>query len=263
MPFPESKRVIYEKNPLINVICQLRFPPILKIDSEIPAQFQDLIKEEFPIYEELTEIQSEIPSVLNSQFPESIIKQLSKTAVNKNHEFTSVDGIWKINLTRTFLSISSSEYKTWEDFSGRLKKPFEALMTIYQPPFFTRLGIRYIDVIDRSKLNLSGASWRDLLKPYFLGLLSSEIEKSVRSYENAYEIDLEDQESKVRIVTSFVHNMQSKEECFQIDSDFYYPSRINKDKTWEKLTFLHDRASRLIRWVVSDKLHSAMVPNEI
>lgn len=200
---------------------------------------------------------------MNSQFSESIIKQLSKTVVNKNHGFTSVDGIWKINLTRTFLTISTSEYKTWEDFSGRFKKPFEALVKIYQPPFFTRLGIRYIDIIDRSKLNLSGASWRDLLQPYFLGLLSSDIEKSIRSYENAYEIELENGESKVRIVTSFVHNIQNSEVCFQIDSDFYSPSRTTIDLTWEKLDYLHERSSRLIRWVVSDKLHDAMIPKLI
>lgn len=263
MPFPESKRVIYEKNPLVNVICQLRFPPILKIDSEIPAQFQDFIKEEYPIYEELTEIQSEVPSRLSPQFPESIIKQLSKTVVNKNHGFTSIDGIWKINLTRTFLSISSSKYITWEDFSDRFKKPFEALVKIYQPPFFTRIGIRFIDIIDRSKLNLQDASWRDLLQPYFLGLLSSDIEKSIRSYENAYEIELENIESKVRIVTSFVHNMQNEEVCFQIDSDFYSPSRTSIEKTWEELNYLHERSSRLIRWVVTDKLHDAMIPNPI
>jgi len=32
MPFPEVKRVIYEHNPLDKVICQLRFPPILRIE---------------------------------------------------------------------------------------------------------------------------------------------------------------------------------------------------------------------------------------
>ena len=49
MPFPEATRVIYHKNPLTDVICQLRFPPILKIDSEIPSLFQDTIREQYPL----------------------------------------------------------------------------------------------------------------------------------------------------------------------------------------------------------------------
>ena len=48
MPFPETDRVIYAHNPLEQVICQFRFPPILRIDSELPAQFQDRIRHEFP-----------------------------------------------------------------------------------------------------------------------------------------------------------------------------------------------------------------------
>ena len=55
MPFPEVKRIIYKKNPLDKVICQLRFPTILKIEKEIPAEFQERIRKEFPNYSESTE----------------------------------------------------------------------------------------------------------------------------------------------------------------------------------------------------------------
>jgi uncharacterized protein (TIGR04255 family) len=263
MPFPESQRVIYQKNPLIKVICQFRFPPILKIDSEIPSLFQDSIRNEFPIYRDITEFQSEIPAGINSQFPDAFINQLSKSSVSKNHEFISADGLWKINLTRTFLSISTEKYNTWEDFYSRFQSSYNALLSIYAPPFFTRIGVRYIDVINRSQLNLKDISWKELLRPYFLGLVSSEIESHVKSCENVYQIDLIDTKSKVRIVSSFVQNMHDLEECFQIDSDFYYPERIFEKDTNEKLIFLHDRASRLIRWVITEKLHNAMVPKEI
>lgn len=50
--FPETPRVIYAKNPLFEVICQLRFPAILKIDSEIPAGFQEKLRASFPLFRE-------------------------------------------------------------------------------------------------------------------------------------------------------------------------------------------------------------------
>ena len=36
-PFPDTPRVVYNKNPLFEVLCQLRFPHILRIETEIPA----------------------------------------------------------------------------------------------------------------------------------------------------------------------------------------------------------------------------------
>lgn len=44
-----SQRVIYENNPLIEVIIQYRFPKILALNSKDPIEFQDRIKDEYPI----------------------------------------------------------------------------------------------------------------------------------------------------------------------------------------------------------------------
>ncbi len=56
MTFPSRQRIIYERNPLDRVICQVRFPPILRIDSEIPAVFQERIRKDFPEYNEKEEV---------------------------------------------------------------------------------------------------------------------------------------------------------------------------------------------------------------
>jgi len=47
---PESPRVIYASNPLVDVICQVRFPRILRIDSELPVAFQEAIRDQFPLF---------------------------------------------------------------------------------------------------------------------------------------------------------------------------------------------------------------------
>ena len=33
-------RVLYDKNPLESVICQVKFPTILRVDSELPSAFK-------------------------------------------------------------------------------------------------------------------------------------------------------------------------------------------------------------------------------
>src|SRR5579883_3208137 len=49
--FPLSPRVIYANAPLVQVIAQVRFPPILKIEGQPPAEFQDRIRRIFPLLE--------------------------------------------------------------------------------------------------------------------------------------------------------------------------------------------------------------------
>jgi hypothetical protein len=53
-PFPEPPRVIYAGNPLVEVIRKVRFPPVLKIETQIPEAFQDQIRTMFPVYRDST-----------------------------------------------------------------------------------------------------------------------------------------------------------------------------------------------------------------
>ena len=263
MPFPDIKRVRYKKNPLIKVICQLRYPPILRIDSEVPSAFQDSIREHFPLYNENIELQQETAVGIKLQISPEVIKQLTKTGNIKSYEFSTADGVCRINLTRTFMSIFTSQYNKWEDFIMMFQPSIEALLKIYKPPFFTRIGLRYVDIFDRSKLGISDSNWNELLKPQFIGLLSTEIGNDIKHSENIYEINLPDNISIVRIATSFVKNKNTKEQCYLVDSDFYFPSRINNEDITSKLDFLHGEASKLIQWIITPKLHNAMEPESI
>ena len=185
MTFPEAKRVVYKKNPLKNVICQLRFPPILKIDAEVPANFQEKIRNEFPLYRERTEVTQPFMQPMN---PNIINQFLSKSSSIKTHEFLSTDEIWKAILTRTFISLSTSKYTQWEHFFEKLNLLINSMFEIYSPPFFTRVGLRYIDVFNRQALKLEGEEWKELLNPSFLGLLSESFGKNIRNCESVYEI---------------------------------------------------------------------------
>ncbi|WJI52911.1 TIGR04255 family protein [Mesorhizobium sp. C089B] len=50
--FPNSERVIYARSPLVQVICQIRFPKILRIEASPPADFQDQVRDLYPIVEQ-------------------------------------------------------------------------------------------------------------------------------------------------------------------------------------------------------------------
>src|SRR5438132_1497631 len=143
MPFPDSPRVIYAKNPLIEVVCQLRFPSILRIDSELPAAFQEKIRGAYPIFREnqITDLKIDLP-------PE--IVQLSGGAIpaswrtgKVSYDFISADEQWKVGLTREFIALTTAKYERWEDFKAHLEAPLQAFIELYSPAFFSRIGLRY------------------------------------------------------------------------------------------------------------------------
>jgi uncharacterized protein (TIGR04255 family) len=263
MAFPQVKRVIYNKSPLEKVICQFRYPPILRIDSELPSEFQEYIRESFPLYSEKVEIiQGGFEGVGQLQ-NEGFSPGIKKSLTIKNHLFSTDDRTWNINLSRTFLSITTSKYTVWEDFISKFQHSINALFEIYKPPFITRIGLRYIDIFNRSGLGLKDINWTELINPYFLGLLSSSIGDDIRNYEGRYEINLEDKESILRVVTTFVDHLITKERCYLVDCDYYYPKKTNRVTFQEKLEFLHEQATRLIQFIITKKLHNAMEPKEL
>ncbi|MCI0485873.1 MAG: TIGR04255 family protein [Blastocatellia bacterium] len=264
MPFPKVERVLYKRNPLDQVICQLRFPPILRIDAEIPANFQDKVRTLFPNFLETSQWNVEVSPNLKGQIPFDIVQQVLQSSGNKNYEFSSEDGQWKINLTRNFVALTTKKYERWEEFKEKLQVPLEALINIYTPDYFSRVGLRYMDIIKRSALNLGDVSWDKLLQPYILGILGcQEVGSYVKDFENKYEVELSDGQSFVRIITKFAEALEDREICYMIDSDFYNSQKTKIDSVVEKLDYLNTRASRLIQWCITGQLHDAMEPRKL
>ena len=113
MLFSDNARYSYAVSPLIEVICQLRFPTILSIGSTEPAQFQEMVRGEFPKYVARQEQQP-----LKITNPNSAQPQVERQAPITNYNFISADGLWKINLTKDFIALSTLRYTSWEEFAA-------------------------------------------------------------------------------------------------------------------------------------------------
>jgi uncharacterized protein (TIGR04255 family) len=264
MPFPISQRVIYRRNPLTEVICQLRFPPILKIETVIPYEFQDLIRDDYPHYNEKKEFQMKLPEGVSGQIPDELLDTITPGSSRKNYEFISEDENWKINLTRNFLALSTRRYTRWETFKQKFIRSFEALLEIYKPKNFTRIGLRYRDLIRRGALGLEDVAWSELLQPYILGILmDNSLRENVVNVLHNTEISLEDGESIVRIVSGLIEDADSGESGYLIDSDFFTTTKTDIDKAIDRLDYFNQRGSRLIQWAITEKLHQAMEPEPL
>ena len=132
--FSDEPRCIYAKNQLADVICQLRFPEILRIGTEVPAEFQEVIRDDFPRYQARQETPA--PKVTGTAGNFSLQNQPATV----NYQFSSADGVWRVNLTSKLISLSCSRYIQWEEFAGKLDKPLAAFIRIYRPAFLSGWG---------------------------------------------------------------------------------------------------------------------------
>lgn len=261
MPFPDSPRVIYQKNPLTEVICQLSFPTILRIDSEVPARFQEKIREEYPIYQETQ------GASLKLNFPQELAQVIGNALPLKSgratYQFLSADRKWRVILTRESLSVSTIEYKKWEDFKRHLEIAFGAFLEEYKPLFFTRIGLRYQDLIQRSKMGLENVGWSELLNPSLAGELSApEIVDRITHCVNQLTITLDDNGSMVLLNHGLASN-ENSEVSYIIDSDFLTEEKTEVKNVIERLDYFNKFSGRLFRWCISEKLHNALEPQPI
>jgi uncharacterized protein (TIGR04255 family) len=260
MPFPEFQNLHYNKSPLDRVVCQIRFPTILKIDSQTPVDFQEKVRSEYPQLEVTSNFFPDLGSNLG-QLDNQEINQLFRSAESKNYSFSSRDDKWKITLTKSYLTLTTTKYNTWSDFIEKEKYAFNSLNETYNPTLFTRVGLRYIDVIKRSTLNLNDTEWKDLFKEYISGVFSVEsVNKNILAYENACRVNLENDKGNARIICKTVTDANSGEPCFLLDFDLFKVGKFNKDGILSHLDFLHSKAFSIFRWCITDKLHNAMEP---
>lgn len=252
MTFPDSPRVIYKQNPLVEVICQLKFPPILRIDTEPPAPFQERIRKAYPLLQESTADQQPLPPAIAKLIGQAVPGFFQGQA----YTFLSEDEKSKVVLTREFIAVSTGHYTRWEEFRSRLQTAVEALKTTYEPSFFVRLGLRYRDVIRRSVRGLEHLDWSKLLRPHILGELGSRtLSNSIRHAARDVLISLDEGKGQVRVLHGLIREEKEKGFSYSIDSDFYYEGRTELKDAFNHLDSFNREAGRLFRWCITPLLH--------
>lgn len=257
--FSNDKRIQYRKNQLGEVVCQLRFPEILTIEANVPVDFQEAIRDQFPRYS----VRKEAPLPKLTGAPGNL--QLAKQPLSNNYQFVSADGFWRVNLTSRFISLACTHYVSWEEFAAKLDKPLAAFIKIYRPAFFERVGLRYLNFISRKALALDGTAFRELIQPQYLGLLSDEEIQEGAAARSTVDADIAIRggcRAKIHAGPGLVKRsgVQDSEPKFILDLDLYMLGNMAINLSAGVLQTLHDQAGSLFRGAITDTLHDAMEP---
>ena len=263
--FPEAERVIYRKNPLQSVICELRFPPILRIESALPAQFQDEIRGDFPLFNDGgNRGELALPATIEQLIPQDLRQALNATD-KRPYEFVSRDRTWTVSLSRDSVALQAKAYKCWEDFARRLDLIVNSFITVYTPDSFSRLGLRYQNAIDRKALELDDMPWCELISPEVLGLLGKpDHETWVAEQNGVFSVALNDAGDFIRVSYGLARGGEAPDDgpVYLLDNDLFtsneVPAEVN-DVASRASEF--NRLNRnFFRWCILEPLHTAMGP---
>lgn len=258
--FSTKPRCRYESNQLAEVICQLRFPEILTIEASAPAEFQEAIRSDFPLFLRRQEMAA--PKL--SGLPGSLTLQKQEPVTN--YQFSSADGVWRVNVTSKFISLTCTRYTCWEDFAVHLDKPLAAFIQIYKPVHFERVGLRYLNFISRFDLGLEGVPFSELIMPCYLGPLAEEDVSEGAASRCTVDCEMAIRGGcrvKLHAGPGLVKRggKEDKEIKFVFDQDLFMSGPLPPNLVPGALQTLHAQAGSIFRGAITDRLHEAMEPN--
>lgn len=260
--FGSEDRFQYIAPPLIEVICQLRFPAILSISAQEPAAFQERIRGEYPLY--AVRQDQVAPRVVNANTTNPTLETQKPVT---NYNFLSEDKRWKVNLTSGFIALSTVSYRRWEEFAGRLDKLLAEFIEIYHPAFFERIGLRYVNAVSRQRLHLEERAWNELIQPAYLGVMGEFDVEEEQLTKCAADVDMKLEGNcglKLHAGLGLLGDgKQDPEVKFIFDQDLASAGRITAGEVPGKLLALHGYADRVFRGAITSELHAAMGPEPI
>lgn len=151
-----------DRAPLVRVIAQLRFPPIVSLGRpEFIGPFQEAIRAGYPILRN-----EQTAGFLIG--PGGVVAHRDEGPVWRFHD--KADG-WRVSLASNFVALESTVYKDRDDFFGRFEAIIAALDSLAKMSVYDRLGVRYINRVTGSELERLPS----LVRPEVVGLGASKL----------------------------------------------------------------------------------------
>jgi uncharacterized protein (TIGR04255 family) len=261
MLFGDTPRVVFSRNPLTEVICQLRFPPILQIVAEEPAQFQNQVRDRYPLYQKENGL---------AGVPDDIQGLLARFSVQLPgvggiaYRFKTEDESREIVLSQEAVSVSEHNYTRWEQFRAAVVLAMQTTEAVYRPAFYSRVGLRYQNLIDRAALGLEGVDWDELLQPSFVGILAvPNVRARVKEKRVQFLIELDQPEACYATIRHGLEPQEAGEPAYLIDADFFTTQKRGGEDALHILDQFHSHAGDFFRWVIRDRLTEALGPTPV
>lgn len=235
-------RKLYERNCLENVVCQIRFRPILKVEEKI-ADFQEVVRTKYPEYSVSAGRQI---NLFNGNID---VKE------EKQFLFKKAGKADTIALVRDFIAFETKSYERRSVFLEDVKLGLQALAGTHKVVNPTRIGLRFVNAIDKEIISNDlgqPVSWSDLISEDFLA-----VPKKLASIDDAstyHEITSNIDDGKLILRYGIIRLPGDENPKFRFDVDRYTEGEIPFDQIVEKVSKFNEHALSLFSALVGAKL---------
>lgn len=255
-PFgPKVDHVHLEHDPLVLVISQIKFPPIVSILNEsFIGGFQETLRSTYPVLRK-TRQQGFVVK------PNSDVEPAPGTTLWRFEQADS--GPWVATLSQDFVALQTTKYSTGDEWFSRLEQLLYAVHQHFQPTSCDRLGLRYINHV----LNPTPKHLVDLLRPEVLGVTA------VRSGAQKAQLKHSVSDTVYSVGTSTFHSrwglipggqtidptiLPPDEDYWFLDLDMYLEktTAFSVERLLVESKDFAERIHRYFQWVFSEKLTS-------
>lgn len=229
----------YHHSPFLTVACRLQFPPILTINRELPAVFQEKLRKYFPLFQ--------------------------PTQDRRGYRLGTQDGADEILLTSESLVLSTTRFSGWREFQENMTAAVETLRTCYEPAFCARASLRFQWLIRPLRYGLTKIQWASLINAKMLGPFSLPGQKGqLQGSRHEVVVTLPPSSNRFRLVHGFVEVRepgqvnQPGEPAYLLDQDYFTTQRVEWDTLMGTVEQFEQEAGRFFRLCVTDHLQALM-----
>lgn len=239
--FPPVEDVHLGRSPLKEVICQVRFPAILRITQEPPVEFQERVRRRFP--------QIEYQHGLVLEAPPFQSEPLTTRQEPVVYRLTSSDGETVVSLSADFYAVSTTAYTRWPTFAESLEIATTAVRDVYEPAYARRVGLRYVNRLTFENTGTRSAKslWR-VVRPALTTMLRQDSWDEPQEMLNRLVLRADGAER----LTLLTGHRGGRQPFFLIDLDYYVEGEIPLDEVLPSTARFHDVIYSAFRWCISD-----------
>lgn len=158
----------YPNDPLRWVAADVRFPPVDQLATEVPTSFRDHFRDRFPVVEPFGQL------AISLGFPGPAGGMPQQLTL---HRMVQRDRLMAITLGRDGLTLETTDYPGWADFSAVLTEVTDQLAVGCRPDGVLRIGLRYVDEIRLPEAPAAPRGWTAWIEPRLLSPLTLDDEE--------------------------------------------------------------------------------------